>query len=276
MRVGTAAVAALGAIALSGGGGAAAQDARTSGVDDRGGYHLRAWGQFGTPGQSPAAAAVTYDRELVPAGARIEVEQRIVDGRTTVRLSVSGVQPGHTFGAHVHTDPCGVAPADSGPHYQHVTGEDPALANPANEVWLDLTADEAGAGRSAARQEWTFRPGEARSVVLHERATSTGHEGHHPPGSAGPRAACFSVPFGSLPSGHGARDAVEGDAVAAEAAEGGAAGSGASELRAAPVHPGGSRGERSAAVIGIDGGLPSGVSDQRVAQWEPAWRGVHA
>ena len=198
----TVAVLAVALVVLAGTGPAAAHDYH--------GYELHAWGQFGPARGQHVPTAVTYDRKLVPTGARIDVRQWIsgpatadpgrqdepaADGRMTVELRVTGVRPGHTFGAHVHAEPCGADPADSGPHYQHRPGTDPALANPANEVWLDVTADADGVGESVAVQRWIFRSGEAGSVVLHERATSTGHGDHEQPGDAGARVACFTVPF---------------------------------------------------------------------------------
>lgn len=200
------ALAVLAALAVPAGGPAAALGG--------GDYEVRAWGQFGTAGEWGVPAAVTYDEKLVPPGARIEVRQRIAGKGMSVELRVAGLRPGHTYGTHVHTDRCGVDPQDSGPHYQHREGEDPELAHPDNEVWLDFTADAAGAGEASAWQSWTFRPGEAASVVLHEHATATGdegdggdeadagHGGHDgrpgddlDPGEAGARAGCFTVPF---------------------------------------------------------------------------------
>lgn len=206
------------AVAMTAAAAALLTGAGAAGATAPAGYELTAWGQFGPPGERFAPAAVTYDHKLVPAGARIEMRQRISGGitpdgrplpagadagaeRMSVEIWVSGVRPGHSFGAHVHTEPCDADPSASGPHYQHVTGTDPALANPENEVWLDFTADAEGTGEAEAVQRWNFRPGEAGSLVLHERPTSTGHDGHHP-GDAGPRAACFTVPF--APTGEAA------------------------------------------------------------------------
>ncbi|MDB1087769.1 superoxide dismutase family protein [Streptomyces sp. ACA25] len=166
---------------------------------EAGSFWLRASGQFAPPATVLAPAAVTYDRELVPAGAEVEVAQRITDGEMAIELSVRGVLPGHAFGTHVHTRPCGPDPADSGPHYQHVEGDDSASANPENEVWLDFRADARGHGTAVSHHEWTFRAGGAASVVLHERETSHGADGHAP-GEAGPRAACFTVPFAGDPA----------------------------------------------------------------------------
>ncbi|MGP3989893.1 superoxide dismutase family protein [Streptomyces sp. 3N207] len=141
--------------------------------------------------------AVTYDRSKVPAGAGIMVARKATEHRTTVRLQVRGLLPNRTYGAHVHTKPCGARPDDSGPHYQHrkdpvQPSTDPRYANPRYEVWLDFTTDHKGRGEAVSRHNWTFREGKARSVVLHEMRTST-KPGHA--GQAGARLACFSVPL---------------------------------------------------------------------------------
>ncbi|MCZ7414043.1 MULTISPECIES: superoxide dismutase family protein [unclassified Streptomyces] len=145
----------------------------------------------------PGATAVTYAPDLVPEGAGVRVRQQLDDEGMTVALAVHGLEPDHTFGAHVHTRPCGPGPADAGPHYQHVVDPvqpsgDPAYANPWNEVWLDVTTGADGTGTSRSRKTWTFRPGEARSVTLHRHQTRS-ERGEA--GFAGETVACFSVPF---------------------------------------------------------------------------------
>jgi Cu-Zn family superoxide dismutase len=148
-----------------------------------GGAHdpaLRTQARFENPGTATTAPA--YDHKLVPEGAWIEVRQDVArDGATAVGLRVRGMVPGHAYGAHVHQRPCGADPAAAGGHYQHRPG---AGATPENEVWLDFTADARGAGRAGARHDWGFRPGEAGSVVIHDR-----------PGSSGTRVGCLTVPF---------------------------------------------------------------------------------
>ncbi|WP_059013531.1 superoxide dismutase family protein [Streptomyces specialis] len=153
---------------------------------------LVAVGQFESVAADAAAVpeAVTYDEELVPEGAVILVTETVQAGRTTITVLATGLVPGHTYGTHVHTDPCGADPADSGAHYQNV----PGAATAGNEVWLDFTADALGVGHAVAQQDWVFREGEANAVVLHEHGTSHGHDGEEP-GTAGDRAACFTVPF---------------------------------------------------------------------------------
>lgn len=287
MRTTAAMAAALAAVVAAGGGAVAqppaAQQAESAESEERNeSYRLRAWAMFSSPDEDPPAAAITYDPSLVPQGARVEVEQRVADGRTTITLGVRGVRPGHTFGAHVHTDACGPRPADSGPHYRDIEGDDPSLANAENEVWLDVTADGRGTGRSTAVQEWTFRPGEAASVVLHERATSDGHDGHGAPGEAGGRVACVTVPFGKLtaadrptggdPGGTAVREEpAAGGAHAVDHAEAAdhadhAAGDSVgpqpaapSAFTRAPAVPGAGGQGRGSAVIGRDGALPGGA-----------------
>ncbi|MGI5341618.1 superoxide dismutase family protein [Streptomyces sp. CA-181903] len=145
-------------------------------------------------------AAVTYAPDAVPGGARVRVAERPAHGGgTRFVLRLQGLPAGRTFGAHVHRQACGPKPDDAGPHYQNVKDPvqpsvDPAYANPRNEVWLDVTTDAHGAARAETAVAWRVRPGEARSVVLHEHATDT-RAGHA--GTAGARLACVTVPFGA-------------------------------------------------------------------------------
>ncbi|GHE40335.1 superoxide dismutase family protein [Streptomyces capitiformicae] len=159
---------------------------------------LVVWSVFAPVSAAPWAQAVTYNTELVPVGSRVQVKEELRrDGGTRIELRVRDLVANRVYGAHVHTKPCGKLPADAGPHYQDQLDPtqpsvDPEYANPDNEVWLDLTANKNGSARSTAIVDWRFREGGARSVVLHEMATST-HEGHA--GTAGARLACVNVPF---------------------------------------------------------------------------------
>jgi superoxide dismutase, Cu-Zn family len=146
----------------------------------------------------PGAVAVTYDQTLVPAGARLSV---LATGTTplgtTVVLTTHGLVPDREYGAHVHTKPCGAAPADAGPHFQNVADPvqpsvDPAYANPRNEVWLDFTTDATGTGVAVATVPWAFGGRPASSVVVHETHTHT-DPGHA--GTAGARLACLNAAF---------------------------------------------------------------------------------
>jgi Cu-Zn family superoxide dismutase len=148
--------------------------------------------------QSGAGPAITYNETLVPAGARGAVQSRSGEGTTTVMLAVRGLERNRVYGAHAHTQPCGESPDDAGAHFQYSADPfqpsvDPTFANPQNEIWLDLTTDETGAGSTESTVAWTF-PDERRpkSVVLHTDQTSS-EPGEA--GRAGDRVACISVGF---------------------------------------------------------------------------------
>lgn len=149
---------------------------------------LRARGTFAPATALIPSAAKTYDMGFVPAGSRIVVEQRSNHSRTEVTLQVRGMNPGHAYDVHVHKKPCGPSPQDSGGHYQHRPSTNPAHVNPSNEVWLNFTTRPDGTGQARTRHKWSFRAGEASSVVLHRDQRSGGE-----------RLACFTVPFVSLP-----------------------------------------------------------------------------
>ncbi|TDC13610.1 superoxide dismutase family protein [Streptomyces sp. 8K308] len=166
---------------------AALATAGTPAAAEDGDYWLRTGTQFATAGPGEPPRAVSYDPELVPPGAHITVTEYVVDGALTVEVSARGLVPGHTYGTHVHVAPCGADPEAAGEHYQNK----PGTVDAENEVWLDFTADADGAGGAISEHEWLFRPGEAASVVLHERATG-------PDGMAGDRVGCFTVPFAAL------------------------------------------------------------------------------
>ncbi|MFR9801325.1 superoxide dismutase family protein [Pseudonocardia sp. RS010] len=149
---------------------------------------------FGTEGE-----AITYDPELVPAGATARVTSSTEGTSSTVTLAVTGLVPERTYGSHAHQKPCGPAAADSGPHFQHVPDPvnpsvDPAYANPQNEVWLDFTTDAQGAASVTANQaEWAFTDQAApQSVVIHAMPTAT-EPGKA--GTAGDRVGCVTVDF---------------------------------------------------------------------------------
>ncbi|NIH77963.1 superoxide dismutase family protein [Amycolatopsis viridis] len=143
------------------------------------------------------SAVVRYRADLVPDGATVRAFTASVAGTLTT-LSVRGLLPSREYGAHVHTKPCGAAPADSGPHYQHVAdpvqpSTDPAYANPRNEIWLDLTTSADGSGFAVSHVDWTYGDRLPGSVVLHETHTHT-DPGHA--GTAGGRLACLNLEFG--------------------------------------------------------------------------------
>lgn len=147
---------------------------------------------------APGARAVTYRPDLVPAGSRGRVfSVSAAHAGTVTALVVTGLLPGHAYGAHAHAQPCGATGDAAGPHFQHVPDPvkpsvDPAYANPRNEIWLDFTTDHAGTGSALSTVDWTFGDRRARSVVIHETHTHT-DPGHA--GTAGARLACLDVGF---------------------------------------------------------------------------------
>ena len=144
----------------------------------------------------PGATAITYDPAVVPPGARVRVAITRTPTGLVVRLTAAGMVPRRAYGAHLHTQPCTAVPDQAGPHYQHrhdprTPSVDPSYANPQNEVWLDFTADSAGAANAVSQENWTFDPkAPPRSLVIHAETTRTGPG---MAGTAGARAACLSL-----------------------------------------------------------------------------------
>lgn len=133
----------------------------------------------------------TYDAAY--AGITTQVHAWTRGDSTTVRLMVTGLPPGRTFGAHVHTGSCGTDPLAAGGHYQHSGDTSVPLAQ--REVWLDVTSNADGKARATTTVPWAFVPGTAGSVVIHALPTNA------TTGAAGARLACTSVAFGEHP-GH--------------------------------------------------------------------------
>lgn len=188
--------------------------------------HTFVAGTFAAYADDEEQTAITYDPELVPAGAGVAVTSYSIDddddsvddvadrgiadrpypghpprkhnGSTVTSLGVDGLAPNRDYGAHVHTEPCGEIGDDAGPHFQYFVdpnqpSTDPRYANPYNEVWLDFTTSEDGDGFAGARVPWTF-PDDRRpaSVVIHEHHTSMAPG---EAGTAGARLACINVDF---------------------------------------------------------------------------------
>jgi Cu-Zn family superoxide dismutase len=145
------------------------------------------------------AQAITYNTKLVPAGATAQVEFSSTGQNLWVRLEVTGLVPGHGYGAHMHVAECGKDPKAAGPHFQHRRDRvspsvNPAYANPANEIWLDFTADARGAATASREQHWMFSADRLpKSLVLHAQTTRTAAG---VAGMAGDRVGCLNLPFG--------------------------------------------------------------------------------
>ena len=169
---------------------------------------VRVEGTLAVPQGQQVPAAVTYDEQIVPTGARVQlaIDQSAAD-RTTVSLAVDGLIPNRSYAVHIHARQCGLSGADAGPHYQHTIdpaagpqnpSSDPAFANPQNEVWLDVSTDAAGRGSSQAPVPFGFTERPPGSVVIHEAARTATEPGKA--GSAGNRVACFTIPLAATVS----------------------------------------------------------------------------
>ncbi|MEV4181006.1 superoxide dismutase family protein [Streptosporangium canum] len=136
---------------------------------------------------APKASAVAYNARLAPPGASATLTAESGAVLATSTLTVGGLLPDRTYGAHLHVNPCGAKPEDAGPHYQHAHSH----ASADNEVWLDFTTDAHGAATATAKQDWAFIPGRLpRSLVIHAKPTTrTGADA----GTAGPRVACVTL-----------------------------------------------------------------------------------
>ncbi|MER5262186.1 superoxide dismutase [Actinosynnema sp. NPDC002837] len=151
--------------------------------------------RFATP--DTATKAYTYDPALIAPGAAVMVVATPLRRSTKTLLSVYGLVPNRTYGAHAHQRPCGAAPTDAGAHHQHVVDPnqpsvDPAYANPENEIWLDFTTDDRGRAVVGAVVPWQFADRRAGSVVIHAQRTAT-EPGKA--GTAGARLGCATVKF---------------------------------------------------------------------------------
>lgn len=143
------------------------------------------------------AGAATKERgafATLPAGTSLGLSlegaaqiTRTADG-TSVKINVRGLEPGATYGAHLHNASCAVN--EGGAHYK----DNPAgLSTPPNELWLSstsdpmvgITANAAGVAQGRGSADWVARP-EAEAVVIHAI----------PPGgttAGGPKIACADL-----------------------------------------------------------------------------------
>jgi Cu/Zn superoxide dismutase len=126
---------------------------------------------------SAAGAATSAGRfSALPAGttAGLTINGVAVLSRTPTgtagRVVVVGLQPGATYAAHLHNQPCG-ATNPGGGHYMHVLG---AGGEPPNELWFSssenpkggITANRAGVAIGTGTASWVATA-DARAVVIH-------------------------------------------------------------------------------------------------------------
>lgn len=149
-------------------------------------------------GPSAGAAGNRGEFNTTPAGAalgyHIEGTARIVrsGNRTLVTVVVRGLDPGVTYAAHLHNQPCGNT-GPGGPGGGHYANDPQGPPRPPNELWLSstsdpmagITANSRGTAIGRGSAPWVARP-EARAVVIHAI----------PPGGStagGPKIACADL-----------------------------------------------------------------------------------
>jgi hypothetical protein len=86
---------------------------------------------------------------------------RTADGKTIVKVEVTGLVPDTTYPVHVHAAPCGIGAADG--HFQFQPG---GPADNQNEIWPGFTTNAAGVGNGMAVADRTAGE-QAVSVVIH-------------------------------------------------------------------------------------------------------------
>jgi hypothetical protein len=116
------------------------------------------------------------------ATGRLHVELD-TEGRTNLRLEVTGLDPDREYGGNVHVGTCDPTdPSAAGPHLQRVPNpepedypNDPVYVNRGNEIWLDVTTDASGSGAAEATVAWQLSPARVpASVIIHEQPTWPG------------------------------------------------------------------------------------------------------
>ena len=113
----------------------------------------------------PASTAITYDPAVVPAGSTAQArgQRGPGDHDGTTERDRAGSAPGvRRAPAHqaLHRRAGRGRPALPAPEGPGAAASppsvDPAYANPANEVWLDFTADTTGAVAVTSKVAWMF------------------------------------------------------------------------------------------------------------------------
>jgi Cu-Zn family superoxide dismutase len=124
-----------------------------------------------SPADAGSAAQVTRGRFQTTStgsargfdisGEAVMVRSDTAGGRTLVVSVARGLEPGTTYGSHVHNAPCSTG---GGGHYQHVVG---GPVNAVNEIWPVLHAQTSGVAQGMAVHGHRARP-EAQSIVIHD------------------------------------------------------------------------------------------------------------
>ncbi len=138
---------------------------------------------------APLPAVVGQPEEGLTGHAQVE---RVAGGSTRIVVRVAGLQPGVTYGVHLHNASC-AASNPGGGHYKHDAA---GVTQPPNELWpsstphsamAGITANAAGIASGRGAADWIAGES-AVAVVLHagvgHGATST---------AGGPKLACADL-----------------------------------------------------------------------------------
>jgi Cu-Zn family superoxide dismutase len=110
------------------------------------------------------------------AGVSGEATLERPDGGTEASISLTGLQPGTGYEAHLHTGSCEEADP-GGPHFKFDPG---GSGEPSNELHLSFSSNEAGEGEARASSDHEVPVGEAGSIVVHrDEAAMKTHGGEH-------------------------------------------------------------------------------------------------
>ena len=119
----------------------------------------------------------------------VAVLQRTADATSGI-VVLRGLEPGVTYAAHLHNQPCAFPGNPGGGHYMDVVG---AGGAPPNELWFSttgdptagVTANRAGVAVARGSADWVARP-EAQAVIIHAIPAGGSTAG-------GPKVACADL-----------------------------------------------------------------------------------
>lgn len=127
-------------------------------------------------------------------GARATAMMMGLDGQSTFRLSIKGIDEGaagNEYPAHLHAGPCLANDPDAAGGHYNVSSEVPPLVSETTEVYLDFTVNDRGSARITVSVPFVPTAG-TRSIVLHSDETPA-------PGSSPTRLACLPLDIQTFP-----------------------------------------------------------------------------
>jgi hypothetical protein len=113
---------------------------------------------------------------------------------TAVNFSVRGLPKSRAFASHVHAKACDDDHA--GGHYKDVR-EGPATAE--NEIWLNFMTNNKGEGVVGTWVPFAVRPGEAKSIVIHDADKYDATGQLDPVNGKNPKLVCINLTMNPIP-----------------------------------------------------------------------------